>query len=70
MPIPVILDCDPGHDDAMAILLAVASPAIDLRAVTTVAGNQTVEKTALNARRMLAWPAPPACRSPRAATAR
>lgn len=53
MPIPVILDCDPGHDDAMAILLAVADPAIDLRAVATVAGNQTVEKTALNARRML-----------------
>ncbi|GLW99254.1 nucleoside hydrolase [Microtetraspora sp. NBRC 16547] len=53
MPIPVILDCDPGHDDAMAILLAVANPAIDLLAVSTVAGNQTVEKTALNARRML-----------------
>ncbi|MER5627936.1 nucleoside hydrolase [Streptosporangium sp. NPDC002544] len=53
MPIPVILDCDPGHDDALAILLAVADPAIDLRAVTTVAGNQTVAKTALNARRML-----------------
>ncbi|WP_214409980.1 nucleoside hydrolase [Sphaerisporangium fuscum] len=53
MPVPVILDCDPGHDDAMAILLAVAHPAIDLRAVTTVAGNQTVAKTALNARRML-----------------
>ncbi|MFG1710350.1 nucleoside hydrolase [Nonomuraea sp. M3C6] len=53
MPIPVILDCDPGHDDAMAILLAVANPAIELRAVTAVAGNQTVGKTALNARRML-----------------
>ncbi|MET8050600.1 MULTISPECIES: nucleoside hydrolase [Streptosporangium] len=53
MPIPVILDCDPGHDDALAILLAVADPAIDLRAVATVAGNQTVAKTALNARRML-----------------
>lgn len=53
MPTPVILDCDPGHDDAMAILLAAAHPAIDLRAVTTVAGNQTVGKTALNARRVL-----------------
>ncbi|MGV9775562.1 nucleoside hydrolase [Streptosporangium sp. NPDC003464] len=53
MAIPVILDCDPGHDDALAILLAVAHPAIDLRAVATVAGNQTVQKTALNARRML-----------------
>jgi purine nucleosidase/pyrimidine-specific ribonucleoside hydrolase len=53
MPTPLILDCDPGHDDAMAILLAVADPAIDLRAVTTVAGNQTVEKCTLNARRVL-----------------
>lgn len=48
----VVLDCDPGHDDAMAILLAAASPAIDLRAITTVAGNQTVDKTTLNARRV------------------
>jgi inosine-uridine nucleoside N-ribohydrolase len=51
-PRPVILDCDPGHDDAMAILLAAASPAIDLRAITTVAGNQTLEKITLNARRV------------------
>ena len=35
-PTPIILDCDPGHDDAIAILLAVASPELDLRAVTTV----------------------------------
>ncbi len=48
----VVLDCDPGHDDAMAILLAAASPDIDLRAITTVAGNQTVDKTTLNARRV------------------
>jgi inosine-uridine nucleoside N-ribohydrolase len=47
-----VLDCDPGHDDAMAILLAAASPGIDLRAITTVAGNQTVDKTTLNARRV------------------
>ena len=52
MPIPVILDCDPGHDDAVAILLAAASPAIDLLGITTVAGNQTLEKTTLNARRV------------------
>ena len=54
MPAPrrVILDCDPGHDDAMAILLAAASPAIELKAITTVAGNQTLEKTTLNARRV------------------
>jgi inosine-uridine nucleoside N-ribohydrolase len=48
----VVLDCDPGHDDAMAILLAAASPAIELEAITTVAGNQTLEKTTLNARRV------------------
>ncbi|MGW7683188.1 nucleoside hydrolase [Kribbella sp. NPDC054772] len=53
MPTPLVLDCDPGHDDAIAILLAVADPAIDLRAVTTVAGNQTIEKCTLNARRVL-----------------
>ena len=48
----VLLDCDPGHDDAMAILLAAASPALELVAITTVAGNQTLDKTALNARRV------------------
>jgi inosine-uridine nucleoside N-ribohydrolase len=52
MAIPVLLDCDPGHDDAMAILLAAASPAIDLLGITTVAGNQTLPKTTLNARRI------------------
>ncbi|TCO20454.1 purine nucleosidase/pyrimidine-specific ribonucleoside hydrolase [Kribbella steppae] len=53
MAIPVLLDCDPGHDDAMALLLAVADPAVELLGVTTVAGNQTVEKCTLNARRVL-----------------
>ena len=48
----VILDCDPGHDDAMAILLAAASPAIELEGITVVAGNQTLAKTSLNARRV------------------
>jgi pyrimidine-specific ribonucleoside hydrolase len=48
----VVLDCDPGHDDAMAILLAAASPALDLVAITTVAGNQTLDKVTLNARRV------------------
>ncbi len=52
MPQKIILDCDPGHDDAMAILLANASPAIELLAITTVAGNQTLPKTTLNARRV------------------
>lgn len=48
----VLLDCDPGHDDAMAILLAAASPRIELVGITTVAGNQTLDKTTLNARRV------------------
>jgi inosine-uridine nucleoside N-ribohydrolase len=45
----IILDCDPGHDDAIAILLAAHHPDIDLLAITTVAGNQSVEKTTHNA---------------------
>src|SRR5256885_2757626 len=48
----IILDCDPGHDDAMAILLAHGNPEIELLAITTVAGNQTLDKTSLNARRV------------------
>ncbi len=52
MPQKVILDCDPGHDDALAILLAGASPELELLAITTVAGNQTLPKTTLNARRV------------------
>ena len=48
-PVPVVLDCDPGHDDMVAILLAAGSPAIDLRAITTVAGNGTLEQTTRNA---------------------
>jgi inosine-uridine nucleoside N-ribohydrolase len=50
---PILLDCDPGHDDAIALLLAVASPELELLGVTTVAGNQTVEKTTANAIRVL-----------------
>lgn len=49
----IILDCDPGHDDAIAILLALGCPDIELVAITTVAGNQSLEKTTLNARRVL-----------------
>ncbi len=45
----IILDCDPGHDDAIALLLAAKHPALELLAVTTVAGNQTLEKTTQNA---------------------
>jgi len=53
MTTPIIIDCDPGHDDAIALLLAAASPELELVGVTTVAGNQTVEKTTLNALKVL-----------------
>jgi len=49
VPRKVILDCDPGHDDAIALLLAHGNPEIELLAVTTVHGNQTIEKTTRNA---------------------
>ena len=52
-PTPIILDCDPGHDDAIALLLALASPEVELLGVTTVHGNQTLEKTTSNALRVL-----------------
>jgi inosine-uridine nucleoside N-ribohydrolase len=51
--IPVLLDCDPGQDDAIALLLALASPEVELLGVTTVAGNQTLEKVTANAIRVL-----------------
>jgi inosine-uridine nucleoside N-ribohydrolase len=50
---PVLIDCDPGHDDAIALLLALASPELELLGVTTVSGNQTLEKTTANALRVL-----------------
>ena len=49
----VILDCDPGHDDAIALLLALGSPELELLGVTTVSGNQTLDKTTANAIRVL-----------------
>jgi pyrimidine-specific ribonucleoside hydrolase len=51
--VPIILDCDPGHDDAVALLLALASPELDLLGVTTTYGNQTLAKTTANALRLL-----------------
>jgi len=52
----IIIDCDPGVDDAVAILLALASPKeIDLLAVTCVVGNVALEQTFKNARRLCAW---------------
>jgi inosine-uridine nucleoside N-ribohydrolase len=52
-PQRIVLDCDPGHDDAIALLLGLASPELELLGVTTVAGNQTLEKTTANAIRVL-----------------
>jgi inosine-uridine nucleoside N-ribohydrolase len=50
---PIVIDCDPGHDDAIAILLALGSPEVELRGIVTVAGNQTVDKTTRNALKVL-----------------
>lgn len=63
-PIPVIIDTDPGVDDALALMLAAASPEIEVLAVTTLAGNVALEQATENARRILpvAWgdrPPPP-----------
>ncbi|MBA3308280.1 MAG: nucleoside hydrolase [Chloroflexi bacterium] len=52
-PRTVILDCDPGHDDALALLLALARPEVRLLAVTTVSGNAPLEQTTRNALRVL-----------------
>jgi inosine-uridine nucleoside N-ribohydrolase len=52
-PKPVILDVDPGHDDAVALMLACGHPNVDLLAVTTVAGNVPIEKTTRNTLRVL-----------------
>ncbi len=52
-PTPILIDCDPGHDDAIALLLAIASPEVELLGVTSVAGNQTLDKTTANAIRVL-----------------
>ena len=49
----IILDCDPGHDDAVAIALACARQELSVRAVTTVAGNADLERTTRNALRVL-----------------
>lgn len=51
--IPVIIDCDPGHDDALMLMLAFGSGKFDIKAVTTSAGNQTQEKTLLNTLKIL-----------------
>ncbi len=53
MPRPLVIECDPGHDDAFALLVAVARPELDLLAVTTVGGNGDLAKVTENARRVL-----------------
>jgi inosine-uridine nucleoside N-ribohydrolase len=53
MSTPILFDCDPGHDDAIALLLALASPELEVLGVTTVAGNTTLPKTTANALRVL-----------------
>jgi pyrimidine-specific ribonucleoside hydrolase len=51
--LPIIIDCDPGHDDALMLMLAFGSGKFDIKAVTTSAGNQTQEKTLNNALKIL-----------------
>ena len=53
MTTKIILDCDPGHDDAVAILLAAGNSNIELLGVTTVGGNHTLEKVTRNAAQVL-----------------
>ena len=52
---PVVMDCDPGNDDALALLMLSAAPEVDLLAVTTVAGNVAAEVTARNALTLAEW---------------
>jgi purine nucleosidase/pyrimidine-specific ribonucleoside hydrolase len=52
-PKPILIDCDPGHDDAVALVMAHRSPAIELLGVTTTCGNAGIEKTTHNALRIL-----------------
>lgn len=53
MPKPVIIDCDPGTDDAIALWLALAAPELDLRLVTVAGGNTGLDRTTANARAVL-----------------
>lgn len=53
--IPLIIDTDPGIDDAVAIALAVFNPRFDVRLITTVAGNVSIEATTTNALKLMAY---------------
>ncbi|QTQ11186.1 nucleoside hydrolase [Treponema parvum] len=50
---PIIFDCDPGHDDAIALILALSTECLDIKAITTVAGNSSIENTTSNALKIL-----------------
>ena len=52
--IPIVLDCDPGHDDAMAMILAAYNPGIELLGISTVSGNGIIDKVTQNALRVCA----------------
>ena len=52
-PTKVIIDCDPGHDDAIALLMAHRMPEVDLIGVTTVCGNAPLERTTANCLRIM-----------------
>jgi purine nucleosidase len=69
MAAKIILDCDPGVDDALAIVFAHGSPELEIAGITTVAGNVTLDKTTSNALRIreflgASWPVTAGCRSP------
>jgi hypothetical protein len=70
VPKKIILDCDPGHDDAIALLLAHGNPEIELLAITTVMGNSTLENVTRNALVVATIGASATSRSRRAARAR
>lgn len=53
--IPVIIDCDPGLDDVIALIMAFANEKLDVKAVTVVAGNQTLDKVANNTLKVLSY---------------
>ncbi|XPE68420.1 nucleoside hydrolase [Shigella boydii] len=65
MALPIPLNCDRGDDDAIAIVLALASPELDVKAITSSAGNQTPEKTLRNVLHMLTLLIAPIFRSRR-----
>lgn len=52
---PIIIDCDPGIDDAIALYMAFAEESLDVRAITPVAGNQTIDKTLKNALQLVSY---------------